>query len=79
MKMNIKALGLSIGIVLGTVVFLMTVIVLIGDYGFFSGFDGSFLGYSLSWIGAFIGLIYGFIVGYILGTYVGFLYNKFAK
>ena len=79
MKINIKALALSIGIVWGLAVFLLTVVLIIGDYGFLSGFDGNFLGYSLSWIGAFVGLIYGFVEGYIVGALVGFLYNKFEK
>ena len=79
MKINIKALALSIGIFWGLAVFLLTVVMLIKDFGFLSGLDGVFLGYSLSWIGAFVGLIYGFVVGYLGGALVGFLYNKFAK
>ena len=79
MKINIKALALSIGIVWGLAVFLFTVVVLIRDFGFLSGFDGVFLGYSVSWIGAFVGLIYGFVVGYLGGALIGFFYNKFEK
>ncbi len=81
MKIDIKALALSIGIIWGLAIFLLTVWFLI------MGYDGNllaklgsvYLGYSVSWFGAFIGLIYGFIDGLIGGALLGFLYNKFAK
>ncbi len=79
MKINIKALALSIGIFWGLAVFLLTQWIVIMDWGFLSEVDGAFLGYSLSWIGAFVGIIYGFVVGYVSGALIGFLYNKFAK
>ena len=81
MKINTKALALSIGIIWGLAIFLLTVWFLI------MGYDGNllaklgsvYLGYSVSWLGAFIGFIYGFIDGLIGGALLGFLYNKFAK
>jgi hypothetical protein len=79
MKLDIKALALSVGIIWGFSIFLLTVVALIMDYGFLSGLDGTFLGYSISWIGAFVGLIYGFVEGLIVGALLGFFYNKFAK
>ncbi|MEE8478441.1 MAG: hypothetical protein V3S42_00390 [Candidatus Neomarinimicrobiota bacterium] len=79
MKIDIKALALSVGIVWGFAIFLLTIVVLIMDYGFLSGLDGTFLGYSISWIGAFVGFIYGFVEGLIFGALLGFFYNKFAK
>ncbi len=82
MKLDIKALALTLGIVWGLAIFLFTIgIVITGAHhgSFLSGLDGSFFGYSLSWIGAFIGFIYGFVEGLIFGALLGFFYNKFAK
>jgi hypothetical protein len=79
MKLNVKALALSGGIVLALGVFLLTVWYLI------FGYEGAtlqklhhvYLGYSISWGGAFIGLVWGFIDGFIGGALVAWLYNKF--
>ncbi len=81
MKINIKALALSIGIVWGLAVFLLTIwFLIIGNSGHLLSKLGTvYLGYSVSWIGAFIGLLYGFVDGLIGGALLGFLYNKFAK
>ena len=81
MKINIKALALSMGITLGLVVFLLTVWFLV------MGYDGTFLaklgsvyiGYSVSWFGSTIGFVYGFVDGFLGGMLIGYLYNKFAK
>jgi hypothetical protein len=81
MKINIKALALSIGIVWGLAVFLLTVWFLITCSSgiLLSKLGTIYCGYSVSWLGAFIGFVYGFINGLIGGALVGFLYNKFAK
>ncbi len=81
MKINTKALALSIGIVWGLAVFLLTQWFLVMGYdgNLLSKLGSVYLGYSVSWIGAFVGLIYGFIDGLIGGALLGFLYNKFAK
>lgn len=80
MKINGKALGLSLGIVLGITIFLITFWFLL------FGYQGEtliklaniYLGYSVTWYGAFIGLIWGFIDGFIGGVFIAWLYNKFA-
>jgi hypothetical protein len=80
MKLNIKALGLTCGILWGIAVFLVTVWVTITQSG------GStlgllhkfYFGYSVSWAGAFIGLVWGFIDGLICGLIFAWLYNKLA-
>lgn len=81
MKINIKALALSMGIVWGCAIFLLTVWFLIMGYNghLLAKLESVYLGYSVSWIGAFVGLIYGFIDGLIGGALLGFFYNKFAK
>ena len=81
MKINTKALALSMGIVWGLVVFLLTIWFLVMGYNgvLLAKLGSVYLGYSVSWIGAFVGLIYGFIDGLIGGALLGYLYNKFAK
>jgi hypothetical protein len=81
MKINTKALALSIGIIWGLAIFLLTVWFLIMGYSgdLLAKLGSVYLGYSVSWLGAFIGFIYGFIDGLIGGALLGFLYNKFAK
>ncbi len=81
MKINTKALALSIGIVWGLAIFLLTIWFLIMGYNgnLLANLGSVYLGYSVSWIGAFVGLIYGFVDGLIGGALLGFLYNKFAK
>lgn len=81
MKMNIKALALSFGIVWGFCIFLLTLWFLIMGYNgdLLATLGSVYLGYSVSWIGAFVGLVYGFVDGLIFGALLGYLYNKFAK
>ena len=81
MKINTKALALSVGIVCGLTVFLLTVWFLIMGYNgnLVTQLGSVYLGYSVSWIGAFVGLFYGFVDGLIGGALLGFFYNKFAK
>lgn len=81
MKINIKALALSMGITWGLVVFLLTVWFLVMGYnGTFLAKLGSFyFGYSVSWFGSVIGFAYGFVDGILGGMLIGYLYNKFAK
>ncbi len=81
MKINIKALALSTGILGGLAIFLLTVWFLIMGYSgdLLAKLGSVYLGYSVSWLGAFVGLIYGFVDGLIGGALLGFFYNKFAK
>lgn len=79
MKLNVKALGLSAGIIWGVGIFLLTVWFLI------MGYEGKtlvklanvYLGYSVTIGGAFVGLIWGFVDGFISGALIAWLYNKF--
>jgi hypothetical protein len=81
MKINTKAFALSLGIIWGLAVFMLTAWFLIMHYqgNLLSLLGGIYLGYTVSWIGAFVGLIYGFVDGLIFGAVFGFFYNKFAK
>ena len=81
MKINIKALALSMGITWGLVVFLLTVWFLVMGYNgtLLSKLGSVYLGYSISWFGTMIGFAYGFVDGFFGGMLIGYLYNKFTK
>ncbi len=80
MKLNVKALALSSGILWGGTVFLATLWLLIrGHDGTLIGrLDHFYLGYSFSYAGAFVGLVWGFVDGVIGGAVFAWLYNKLA-
>lgn len=77
--LNRVALGVAGGVVLGGIIFLMTVALLIkgGDLvGPNLALLGQFLyGFTVSFPGAFIGLVEGFVIGFILGWGFAFLRN----
>ncbi|MFC1784004.1 hypothetical protein ACFL0J_00060 [Candidatus Neomarinimicrobiota bacterium] len=81
MKINTKALALSMGILGGLAIFLLTIWFLIMGYSgnFLNKLSCVYLGYSVSLIGAVIGFAYGFFDGLIGGALLGYFYNKFAK
>lgn len=81
MKLNIKALGIASGAILGISIFIITIwFNLLGYNGnILSKLGGIYWGYSVSWLGAIIGFIYGFIDGFIFGALFAFIYNKFVK
>lgn len=81
MKLNIKALGVASGSILGFSIFLLTAWFVIWGYSgeLLAKVGGVYLGYSVTWLGAFIGLIYGFVDGFIFGALFGYIYNKLIK
>ncbi len=70
-KINAKNLGLAGGILLGLVIFILTLISIPTGYaGQFLGVLSSvYIGYSISVVGSVIGLIHGFICGFV-GLYL---------
>ena len=81
MKLNVKALSLTAGILWGIAIFLLTIWFICFGYGgnTLSLLGKVYLGYSVSWGGAFIGLIWGFVNAYVGGLIFAWLYNKFVK
>ena len=77
MKLNLKALGLSFGIVWAGVVFLTTLLSIPTGYakGFLNLLTSFYPGYSISWLGSIIGLIYAFVDGSIAALVFGVIYN----
>ena len=81
MKLNIKALAVASGVILGLSVFLLTAWFLLMGYNgnMLAKLGSVYLGYSVSWLGAIIGFIYGFVDGAIFGALFGYIYNKLSK
>jgi hypothetical protein len=80
MKLRIRALGLSAGIVCGLGIFVATILDVVREKGITLGsLNSFFLGYDISFGGAFVGLIWGFIYGFIFGTLIAWLYNMLYK
>lgn len=85
-RMRSVTLGLILGIVAGTAIFLMTAVLLVEgrarglppeEIGQTLALLGYFcFGYSVTWPGAFIGLAWGFAYGGIGGWAAGQLYNQ---
>lgn len=80
MKLQPKALALSLGILWGVLLFLITNISLMrGSQGeHLSLLSLIYVGYSFSFIGSIIGMIWGFVSMFIGGWILAWLYNRFA-
>ena len=80
MKLNIKAFGLTCGILWGLAVLLSTYwIIVTGSPGnTLALLQKFYFGYSVSWVGGIIGLIWGFVDGFVFGAIFVWLYNKLA-
>jgi hypothetical protein len=78
-KLDNSALGIAIGSVFGTLIFLATNILLIkgGDNigPNLSLLSHYFVGFEVTFTGSLIGLFYGFATGFILGWLIAFLRN----
>jgi len=78
-KLDVKRLGITIGILFGLIMFIATNWLVIKG-GTVVGphlqlINKFFIGYKVTFGGSIIGLVYGFIVGYISGAFTGWLYN----
>lgn len=80
MKLNVKAMALSLGLLSGAVVCLATLwLIATGSEGtVVKHLDHFYIGYTYSVVGAFVGFVYGFMDGAIGGALLAWLYNKFA-
>jgi hypothetical protein len=80
MKLNVKALALTAGILWGATVFLTTLWLLAFGYrgGLIQGLDHFYFGYTFSVVGAFVGLVWGFVDGLVCGAIFAWLYNRLA-
>ncbi len=80
-KLDIKALGLSFGIVWAMAIFLSGICSLFFNWctGIVIVFSSIYIGYSATVVGSLIGAAWAFVDGAIFGIVVAWLYNKFAQ
>ena len=80
LRLNGRAWGIGIGLLLGLGLFLATnILVARGgeDMGQHLGLLAIYLpGYSVSFVGSLIGFVYAFVGGYAIGRTVGEVYNR---
>ena len=81
MKLDVKALALSCGLIVGLGLFLVTwwVILLDGASGEITWVGHIYRGYNISPVGSVIGLAWGLVDGAIGGGSLALLYNKLRK
>ena len=79
MKLNIKAMAIAFGLVLGISLFVITwwIILLEGPSNTTTFIGKFYIGYSLTPTGSIIGLVWGLVDGAIGGAMFAWLYNKF--
>lgn len=81
MELRKRALGLSLGLLWGLTILLIT------WWFLFRGLPGEtlgklghiYLGYSVSWGGSIIGFLWGFLDGFIAGVLIAWFYDMFYK
>ena len=87
LRLNVKILGLVLGILFGLAIFIATNwLVIKGGHTAPSGeyvvgphlqlLSQFFIGYSVSFLGSIIGFFYGFALGTLCGSTIGWIYNK---
>jgi hypothetical protein len=81
MKLDVKALALSCGLILGLGLFLLTwwMILLDGASGEITWIGRVYRGYNISPVGSVIGLAWGLVDGAIGGAILALIYNKLRK
>lgn len=80
-KIDIKALGLTLGIVWGAAMFLLGLMVMFFNWGaaWVELMSSLYIGYKATFLGSLIGGIWGFVDAGIAGVVVAWLYNKLTK
>lgn len=80
MKLDVKAFGLTFGLVWGLGLFFITwwIIAFEGATGSQTFISMVYRGYEISAVGSFIGLAWGLADGFIGGLIFAWLYNFFA-
>lgn len=79
-RLNARAWGISVGLLLGGGLFLATLILVLKggpNVGQHLGLLGNYFpGYRVTVPGSFVGFIYGFVLGYGIGRLIGTIYNR---
>ncbi len=79
-RLNARAWGISVGLLLGIGLFLATNILVIKG-GPFVGqhlrlLGVYFPGYRVTFLGSLVGFVYAFVLGYAIGRLIGSIYNR---
>lgn len=81
--LNTRVLGLSLGLLCGLVIFIVTnwLVIKGGDPvgPHLNLLNQYMIGYHVSFPGSFVGFLYGFFIGAAGGMMIGLIYNKIAK
>lgn len=80
MRLNVKAFGLTCGVLCGLGLFVITwwIIAFEGVTGDLTFIGRLYRGYSISPAGSFIGLVWGLVDGLVGGVIFAWLYNMLA-
>jgi len=82
LRLNARAWGIAMGLLLGLGLFLATNwLVLKGGPNVgphLSLLSAYFPGYSVTFVGSVIGFVYAFVLGYALGRVIGTVYNRIS-
>lgn len=82
-RLNERAWGITLGLLLGTGLFVATIVLVIKGgpaVGRHLGLLANYFpGYDVTVLGSFIGFIYAFVLGYGLGRVVGSVYNRLVR
>jgi hypothetical protein len=83
LRLNARAWGIGMGMLLGVLLFLATNILVVRggeNVGQHLGLLSIYLpGYSVSFFGSLIGFVYAFVGGYALGRIIGGVYNRLVS
>lgn len=82
-RLNERAWGITMGLLLGLGLFLATIVLVIkggpNPGAHLSLLKAYFPGYRVTFLGSLIGFIYAFVIGYALGRLIGSVYNMLLK
>ena len=80
MNLRKRALGLSLGVVWGLAVFVVTLLATMRGMGHtLQLLGGYYLGYTVSYPGSVVGLVWGFVNGFGGGVLITWFYDLFCK
>jgi len=80
LRLNGRAWGIALGLLMGGGLFLATMVLVIKggpDVGkHLSLLSVFFPGYRVTFLGSVVGFVYAFVLGYALGRLIGSVYNR---
>jgi hypothetical protein len=83
LRLNARAWGIAIGLLLGIGLFLATALLVVKGgrtVGPHLSLLGEYLpGYRVTWGGAFVGFVYMFVIGFATGRIIGWVYNSLVR